>query len=217
LADRDLADDYRQAGFGRPLGIGGRPALIVVDFAQAYVDPESPLYAGVEEVREVAARLLGVARRVSIPVFHSRVEYQPGGIDGGVFYRKIAALKCFDRGSPLGNFADGMEPVAGETVITKQYASAFFNTPLADALTAAGVDTLIICGLTTSGCVRATAVDAIQHGFVPVVARDAVGDRDSAPHEANLFDLENKYADVVASSEIVAVLSDLRGKDPGGC
>ena len=92
-------------------------------------------------------------------------------------------------------------------MITKQYASAFFNTPLADALREAGVDTLIICGLTTSGCVRATAVDAIQHGFVPVVVRDAVGDRDPTPHEANLFDLENKYADVVALAEVAAVLS----------
>lgn len=214
MIDDDLVDDYRQAGFNRPLGFGERPALIVVDFAQAYLDPDSPLYAGVEDVREVAARLLGVARRVSIPVFHSRVEYQPGGADGGVFYRKIAALRCFDAGSPLGDFADEMAPVAGETVITKQYASAFFNTPLANALRAADVDTLIICGLTTSGCVRATAVDAIQHGFVPVVVRDAVGDRDPAPHEANLFDLENKYADVMTSSEVTAVIADRREMDP---
>jgi nicotinamidase-related amidase len=214
LADGDLEDDYRRAGFNRRLGIGERPALIVVDFAQAYLDPDSPLYAGVEIVREVAARLLGVARRASIPVFHSRVEYQPGGADGGVFYRKIAALKCFDKGSPLGAFADGMEPVAGETVITKQYASAFFNTRLADELRAADVDTLIICGLTTSGCVRATAVDAIQHGFIPVVVRDAVGDRDPAPHEANLFDLENKYAELMTSSEAGAVMSQGRGVGP---
>jgi nicotinamidase-related amidase len=207
LADRKLADDYRRAGFSRPLGIGEHPALIVVDFAQAYLEPESPLYAGVEEVREIAAQLLEVARRCLVPVLHSRVEYLPGGADGGVFYRKIAALRCFDRGSPLANFAAGMEPLAGETVITKQYASAFFNTPLADTLTSAGVDTLIICGLTTSGCVRATAVDAIQHGFVPVVVRDAVGDRDAAPHLANLFDLENKYADVMDMAEVATVLS----------
>ena len=214
MADGDLEDDYRRAGFNRRLGIGERPALIVVDFVQAYLDPDSPLYAGVEDVREIAARLLGIARRSSIPVFHSRVEYEPGGADGGVFYRKIAALKCFDKGSPLGKFADGLEPVARETVITKQFASAFFNTPLADALEVAGIDTLIICGLTTSGCVRATAVDAIQHGFVPVVVRDAVGDRGPAPHEANLFDLENKYADVMTSSEVAAVISELRGADP---
>ena len=128
-------------------------------------------------------------------------------LDDWIFYRKIAALRCFDKGSPLADFATGMEPEAGETVITKQYASAFFDTPLADVLRSAGIDTLIICGLTTSGCVRATAVDAIQHGFIPVVVRDAVGDRDPVPHEANLFDLASKYADVVTSSDVATMLS----------
>jgi len=126
------------------------------------------------------------------------VAFTPGGIDGGVFYRKVGALRCLDRGSPYGEFADGLEPREGETVVTKQYASAFFGTSLASTLTSLGVDTVFIAGLTTSGCIRATAVDAIQHGFLPFVVREAVGDRDPAPHEANLFDLQAKYAEVIA-------------------
>jgi nicotinamidase-related amidase len=206
LVDRRLTDDYARAGFSRDLGFGERPALIVVDFARAYLKPDSPLYAAVEEVRDAAVQLLEIVRDAAIPVFHSRVEYQPGGADGGVFYRKIAALKCFDRGSPLGEFADGMAPAPGEIVITKQYASAFFGTPLSEMLMAREIDTLLICGLTTSGCIRATAVDAIQHGLIPIVIRDAVGDRDPAPHEASLFDLKSKYADVLDVADVAQVL-----------
>jgi nicotinamidase-related amidase len=127
------------------------------------------------------------------------VEYQAGGRDGGVFFRKVPALQCFEAGvhPELAAFAAGLEPLAGETVVTKQYASAFFGTSLASTLTALGVDTLLIAGVSTSGCVRASAVDACQHGFIPLVVRDAVGDRHPAPHEANLFDLQAKYAEVV--------------------
>jgi nicotinamidase-related amidase len=132
-------------------------------------------------------------------VVHTTVQYQPGGRDGGVFFRKVPALKCFEAGAhpELAAFAAGLDPVAGETVITKQYASAFFGTTLASTLTALGVDTLLIAGVSTSGCVRASAVDACQHGFIPLVVREAVADRHPAPHEANLFDLQAKYAEVV--------------------
>jgi len=128
------------------------------------------------------------------------VRYQPGGRDGGVFFRKVPALACFEDGArpDLAAFATGLEPLPGETVILKQYASAFFGTTLASTLTALGVDTLLIAGVSTSGCVRASAVDACQHGFVPLVVRDAVGDRHPSPHEASLFDLQAKYAEVVS-------------------
>jgi nicotinamidase-related amidase len=159
----------------------------------------SPLYAGVEPARVAAQALLTAARRTPIPVVHTNVQYQPGGRDGGVFFRKVPALRCFETGAhpDLASFAAGLEPIAGETVITKQYASAFFGTTLASTLTALGVDTLLIAGVSTSGCVRASAVDACQHGFIPLVVREAVGDRHPAPHEANLFDLQAKYAEVV--------------------
>jgi nicotinamidase-related amidase len=128
-----------------------------------------------------------------------------------VFYRKVPALACFEAGRhpELAAFAEDLEPAAGETVITKQYASAFFGTSLASTLTALGVDTVLIAGVSTSGCVRASALDACQHGFVPLVVRDAVGDRHPAPHEANLFDLQAKYAEVVGLADMLRYLAAL--------
>ncbi len=202
----DLASDYDDAGFGRRLGFGRRPALVIVDFVRAYLEPDSPLYAGVEETLTRACELLAAARAAAIPIFHTNVRYAAGLADGGVFVKKVEALKVFEGDSPLGAFAAGLEPAAGEPVVTKQYPSAFFGTSLASSLTARHVDTVLIAGLTTSGCVRATALDAMQHGFIPVVVREAVGDRDARPHEANLFDLGAKYADIVAISEAVDYL-----------
>lgn len=194
-----LTDNYAAGGFGLALQPGRRPALLVIDFVRAYLVEGSPLYAGAEPARAAAQTLLDAARRAGIPVVHTNVQYQRGGRDGGVFFRKVPALKCFEAGvhPDLAAFATGLEPVAGETVITKQYASAFFGTTLASTLTSLGVDTLLIAGVSTSGCVRASAVDACQHGFIPLVVREAVGDRHPAPHEANLFDLQAKYAEVV--------------------
>jgi nicotinamidase-related amidase len=196
----------------RTLAPGKKPALLVVDFVRAYLEPGSPLYAGVEPARAAAEKLLGLARAAGIPVMHTNVEYQPGGADGGVFFRKLPALASFERGAHpgLAAFAAGLEPRPGEPVFTKQYASAFFGTKLAEALRGLGVDTLLIAGVSTSGCVRATAVDACQHGFVPLVVREAVGDRHPGPHEANLFDLQAKYAEVVSLAEAEAYLAGPR-------
>ena len=202
----DLGADYQQAGFGGALAFGKRPALVIVDFVRAYIEPGSPLYAGCESAFESAKRVLAAARKAGIPVIFTGVEYEPGGVNGGIFYRKVAALKVFDCGSRLGEYCNGLEPRPGEWLLLKQYASAFFGTTLAPTLTAQGVDTLIITGVSTSGCVRATALDACQHGFIPFVVRDAVGDRDPRPHEANLFDLQQKYAEVVGEAVIVAHL-----------
>ena len=202
-----LAEDYRQAGFSNRLGFGEHPALVVVDFCQAYLDPDSPLYAGVEDAQDSCKRLLAAARKAQIPVLHTRVEFQPGGADGGVFFRKVGALECFVQGNPLGEYGEGLEPSEGEVVVVKQYASGFFGTSLASTLTSLGIDTLIITGVSTSGCVRATALDACQHGFVPIVVRDACGDRNQQVHEANLFDLDAKYADVVSEQEVLGELS----------
>jgi nicotinamidase-related amidase len=194
------AENYAAGGFGLSLQPGDRPALLVVDFVQAYLVPGSPLYAAAEPARAASESLLEAARRAGIPVVHTGVRYQRGGRDGGVFFRKVPALACFEDGArpELTPFATGLEPRAGETVILKQYASAFFGTTLASTLTAMHVDTLLIAGVSTSGCVRASAVDACQHGFVPLVVREAVGDRHPAPHEASLFDLQAKYAEVVS-------------------
>jgi len=210
-----LTDNYAAGGFALALQPGRRPALLVIDFVQAYLVAGSPLYAGAEPARAAAQTLLEAARRARIPVTHTNVQYQAGGRDGGVFFRKVPALKCFEAGArpDLAAFAAGLEPIAGETVVTKQYASAFFGTSLASTLTALGVDTLLIAGVSTSGCVRASAVDACQHGFIPLVVREAVGDRHPAPHEANLFDLQAKYAEVVG---LELALEYLKGIGDGG-
>ena len=204
----DLVENYEGA-FDGHLPFGQRPALLIVDFVVAYLDTASPLYAGVEDALASNQRLLAAARAVGIPVLWTRVVYTPGGKDGGVFYRKVPALRLFERGSPLGAFPDGLRPVEGELVISKQYASAFFGTHLAATLTAQRIDTLLITGLSTSGCVRATALDACQHGFLPFVVREACGDRHPGPHEANLFDLQAKYAEVITEAEAIAKLKDL--------
>lgn len=213
MTSADLERDYEQAGFRGRLGFGHRPALVLVDLVRAYFDPASPLFApAVEEARRSSVRLLAAARRARIMIVFTRVVYRRGGADGGVFFRKVKALSVFEEGSAFGAFAEGIDPRPDELIVTKQYASAFFGTSLAPTLTAAGIDTAIITGVTTSGCVRATAVDAMQYGFIPIVVRDAVGDRDAHPHEANLFDLEGKYADVVGESEAVAYLERLTRK-----
>lgn len=197
-----LAADYASGGFGQALAWGTRPALIIIDMVRAYFDPEAEFYMGSGDCLESASRVLASARDAGIPVLHTRVEFDPDGLSGGVFVRKIPALRHFVPGSPLGQIMPQVAPAEHEVVLVKQYASAFYGTSLAATLTALRVDTLIITGVSTSGCVRATGVDAIQHGFVPLVIRQAVGDRDPRPHEANLFDLQAKYAEVVDEDQV---------------
>jgi maleamate amidohydrolase len=202
----DLTANYVGAFDGR-LSFGKRPALLIVDFVMAYLDPASPLYAGVEDALASNERLLAAARAAGIPVIFTNVVYQADGADGGLFYKKIPSLRVFLEGSPLGAFPPSLQPADGERVISKQFASAFFGTSLAETLSEEGIDTLLITGLSTSGCVRATALDALQSGFAPFVVREACGDRHPAPHEANLFDLQAKYAEVVSEQEACALMS----------
>lgn len=202
----DLDANYARVGYHHRLGYGTRPALLLVDFVRAYFDPASPLHAGIEDAFRSALRLREAAARAGVPVVLTRVVLSPGGFDGGVFRRKVPALGCMEAGHPLGAFPDALAPRPGELVVTKQYPSAFFGTSLASTLTANGIDGVILAGLTTSGCVRATCVDAMSHGFVTVVVRDACGDRAAGPHEANLYDMSAKYADVVSEADALAHL-----------
>lgn len=208
--DPDLARNYARA-FAGHLNFGARPALLIVDFVMAYLAPESPLYAGVEAALASNERLLAAARTAHMPVIFTNVEFEPGGANGGLFYQKVPALACFDKGSPLGAFPPGLTPQPGELIITKQQASAFFATPLAAELGARGIDTLLITGLSTSGCVRATALDALQNGFAPFVIADACGDRHPEPHAASLFDLQAKYAEVIDEAAALALIAAPRG------
>ncbi|MEZ5408315.1 MAG: isochorismatase family protein [Acidimicrobiales bacterium] len=216
-----LADDYRRAGFNRRLGFGDHPALLVVDVCRAYFEPGSPLDIGRPEVLDAVRSLVTAARAAGAPVLWTRVEFEPGGADGGVFYRKVGALALFDRGQPLGGWVGDLVPAPGEAVITKQGASGFFGTDLDSRLRAAGVDTVIVCGVSTSGCVRASALDACQHDLIPIVVEEACGDRDPAVHHASLFDLDAKYADVEPLAAVLAHLADgatvASRSDPPAC
>ncbi|MFE9783903.1 isochorismatase family protein [Nocardia salmonicida] len=202
----DRAGEYRRSGYSARLGAGNSPAVLVVDICAAYLTDGSPLRAPVEDAVRAAAAVVAQARESGLPVIFTRVRFEPNGPDGGLFRRKVPVLRVFEQGNPLGDFLDDPAPAPGDVVITKQYPSAFHATTLAATLAAQRIDTLVIVGLTTSGCVRASATDAMQHGFRPLVVADACGDRDAALHEANLTDLDIKYADVLGLEEALAVL-----------
>lgn len=204
----DKLSNYKQA-YDNKVGFGKQPALILVDFVEAYFDKSCELYADVEDAFESALRIRQLANEKGVPVILTNVVYQRGGADGGVFYKKVKPLRHFQKGEPMGEWPQGLVPLDNELVISKQYPSAFFGTSLAATLTAMGVDSLIITGVTTSGCIRATCIDCVSSGFIPIVVSDACGDRHIDPHQANLFDMNAKYADVVNEIEIMAYLENI--------
>lgn len=195
-------------GFNGTLSPGNMPAVLSIDLMRAYFEPGSPLCLPSSDCLPVAAEVLAAARRGGTPVVHLKVRYGPGGADGGVFIAKIPALRAFIGETTAGELMPEVEPLPTEPVITKQYASGFFGTSLGSMLQTQGIDTVVLVGTSTSGCVRATAVDAIQHGFVPIVVADAVGDREKAVHQASLYDLQAKYAEVVNSRTVIRYLED---------
>jgi maleamate amidohydrolase len=204
----DLRRDFQAAGLNGSLPYGRKPALLLVDPAQAYADPESPLYAAIEAPVHMMKELLGSARAAGIPIYITRVLHE-FPTDGGLFAAKVPATQCFRPDSPWSQPIKGLEHMYGETLITKHYPSAFFGTALAASLTAQGVDTVVIAGLTTSGCVRATALDALQHGFVPVVVADATGDRHVELHDSNLRDIAAKIGEVSSLPHVQSYLRSL--------
>lgn len=204
----DLLENYQKA-YGNKIGFGQSPALLLVDFVQAYFDPECELYSEVESELASALRLVDVAREAQVPVIYTNVVYQAQGLDGGVFFKKAKPLHNMIAGNPMGDWPEGLQPAENELVVSKQYPSAFFGTSLSSTLTAAGVDTLIITGVTTSGCIRASCIDSCSYGFRTIVVEDACGDRHEDPHRANLFDMNAKYADVVDEPEVAEYLQGL--------
>jgi maleamate amidohydrolase len=212
MSTEDLIENYKQA-YSNRVGFGERPALILIDFAHAYFDKGCDLYAGVEDALASALRIREVAHEVGVPVVLTEVSYQKGGINGGRFFEKAKPLRAFVKGERTAEFAEGLVPRPDEIIITKQYPSAFFGSSLASTLTAGGIDCVILTGLTTSGCVRASCVDAMSHGFTTIVVQEACGDRHVSPHEANLFDMNAKYADVVSEAETIAYLRSLPRSD----
>jgi maleamate amidohydrolase len=202
----------RHDGFHGRAGFGLRPALLVVDVNVGFTDPESPLACGLEGVVVAIQRLLGEARAAGLPVVYTTVSYDKGDrLAAAAFIDKIPALLTLEAGSRWVEIDPRIAPLPDEPVLNKLFASAFFGTPLSNLLTAAGCDGVIVTGASTSGCVRATVVDALQHGFRPVVPREAVGDRNPAAHEANLYDIDTKYGDVVSLDEVIAHLEASAG------
>ena len=188
------------------LGLGARPALVLVDLIRGFTDPACPLGSESTAVVAANAQLLDAFRAAGLPVFFTTVVYQRPD-QARVFRARIGALNLLTPDSPWVQVDPRLAPRAGEPVIEKQWASSFFGTDLDARLKAAGADSLVVTGLTTSGCVRATVVDGLQHDYPVVVPREAVGDRNAAAHAANLHDLHAKYADVQSLAEVLAALA----------
>ena len=200
----------RHAGFHGRAGFGTRPALIVIDVNVGFTEPESPLVCDLEDVVAAIQRLLAEMRSAGLPVVYTTVSYDERDKEtAAAFLDKIPALLTLEAGSRWVEIDSRIAPREGEPVLNKLFASAFFGTPLASYLAANGCDSLIVTGASTSGCVRATVVDAIQHGYRPVVPREAVGDRNPEAHAANLYDIDTKYGDVVSVDEVLAHLEEV--------
>jgi maleamate amidohydrolase len=193
--------------------VSDRPALVVIDLINAFTDPETDLGSNVDAVVTKAGHLLSAFRERDLPRYFTTIAFEESYGDAGRFIEKVPALKELRLETDAVAVDDRIEPVGDERVILKKYASAFFGTDLATELTTHGVDTLVLAGVTTSGCVRATAVDSLQHGYRTVVPEDAVGDRADAPHRANLVDIDAKYGDVVETDDVLARLDAADGDD----
>jgi nicotinamidase-related amidase len=199
-------------GFHGRAGFGRRPALIVVDVNVGFTDRASPLVCDLEDVVVAIRSLLDEARRAGIPVVYTTVSYSEGDKRAAAaFIDKVPALLTLEAGSRWVEIDPRIAPRPDEPVLNKLFASAFFGTALASLLASAGCDSLIVAGASTSGCIRATVVDALQHGYKPIVPREAVGDRNPDAHEANLYDIDAKYGDVVSVDDVVAHLEELAG------
>ena len=202
---------YQRQGFGQHSGFGERPALLVVDFVNAFCDPEQFGGGNILDAVKNTKVLLNAMRKRGCPVVFTRVVYADDGADAGAFCRKVPALQQFTEELAGGQIVEDLVPLPNEYVVRKTQPSAFFGTGLAAWFVGRAVDTVVVTGCTTSGCVRASVVDAMSYNFRTIVASDGVGDRALGPHEANLFDMEQKYADVMRCDEIIAALAHTDG------
>ncbi len=199
-------DIYRAQGFGQALGLGERPALLIVDFVEGFADPEMFGGGNIPQAIEATVPLLAMARRQGWPVAMTRIVFAEDGSDANLFSAKVPGLLALTETNPASALVAELSATPGDLIISKRLPSAFFGTDLAPWLTRGRVDTLVIAGCTTSGCIRASVLDAMNHGFRPVVISDCVGDRALGPHEANMFDMEQKNADVMTSGELTALV-----------
>jgi maleamate amidohydrolase len=206
MSDLDI---YQKQNFGNRVGFGRRAALVMVDFTVGFNDPA--LFGGgnIDPAIKRTVGLLRFFREKGLPVAFTRVVYADDGSDAGVFCMKAPALRMLTESHPAGQIVPELSPSKNELIVRKTQASAFFGTGFGPWLVQQGVDTLVVTGCTTSGCVRATVVDSLSNNFRTIVARDCVGDRAMGPHEANLFDMGQKYADLMDRDAIIVELAKL--------
>lgn len=202
-AYKDARAIYDKAGITGRVGFGQKVALLVVDLSFGFTDPECTLGSDLTEVVMESRRLIEVVRENALPIFFTTIAYREDMSDAGVWIEKFPSLDTLKEGSRDVELDDRLGRLSSETLIVKKYPSAFFGTPLASDLVVRGVDTLIITGATTSGCVRATVVDSLQYGFRTIIPEECVGDRADSPHRSNLFDMGTKYADVMPVNEVI--------------
>jgi maleamate amidohydrolase len=201
---------YERRGISGRVGGGSRPALLVVDMTRAFTNPDHPVGADQTSPVEAIARLLAVSRASGVPAFFTSLAYEPDGSDAGVWGQKMPALLSLRRDDPAAvEVDDRIAPVDGELVLSKRAPSAFFGTGLTGLLTPLGIDTVIVTGCSTSGCIRASVVDAVSYGYRVIVPTECVSDRVPGPHQANLFDIDAKYGDVMPLDQVIAYLSAL--------
>lgn len=199
-------DIYQKQGFGHNSGFGERPCLLIVDFVNGFADPAQFGGGNIDDAITNTSVLLAKAREMQLPVAFTRVVYADDGSDAGVFCLKAPNLVALTEHAPASQVVAELEPSNGEYVIAKTQPSAFFGTNLAAWLIARRVDTVLVTGCTTSGCVRASVIDSMSYNFRTIVVSDCVGDRAIGPHEANLFDMEQKYADLMTAAEVAGAL-----------
>jgi nicotinamidase-related amidase len=210
-ANQEMDAFFRKRGFSRTIGFGQRAAVIVIDIIGAFTDPDLPLGTNLDSIIEQTNRILAPARAAKVPIFFSSVAYEDEDLrDAGIWALKQAGVMTLRAGTPEVEVDKRLGQRPGEALIMKKYASCFFGTDLVTRLHTLKIDTLILTGCTTSGCVRATAVDGLQYGFRVMVPKEAVGDRAAPAHEQSLFDLNAKYADVISVDDVLAYLSKVK-------
>ena len=212
MSDEEARRVYAAARLGQAVTMGERPAVLVVDFSCGFTDPECALGSELSSEVEATRRLLDAARAGGVPVIFTTIGFEPSLRDGGLWLQKVPTLGDLQVGGRWVEIDPRLDPRDDETIVLKKGASAFFGTNLAAILVSQRIDSVVLCGATTSGCIRATAIDLLQHGFPTLVPRECVGDRAQAPHEANLFDIQAKYADVVSLDDALAYLASVGGK-----
>ena len=206
-------DVYARQNFGNQVGMGGKPALLIVDFQVGFSDPEVFGGGNVQDAVQATIPLLQEARALGLPVAYTRVVFADDGSDAGVFGMKVPALKRLTDDAAISQIVPELAPEPGEYIVRKTGPSAFFDTSLASWLNAKGVDSLLVAGATTSGCVRASVIDAISYNYRTTVVSNCCGDRALDPHEANLFDMGQKYADLLTADEAIAAARAAVGRN----